>query len=277
MKASKIKFFAALLSVIPLAGACILSSEPEEIPSEEAEKPTGEETPSIKTFTHIVQFTSEEWTFSSLDVFLYEDFLIEHRRTEGKDSLHLTLKENKTYKIVAIANANGKFNEEALRHYDSWESFETCLSNENTDFPIMALSETLETDTDKTILYLKPLLCTIQIRSVSHLLSDDTLIETPRAYLKNCSSKGKPLTVGLIAPFEQKDSPITYLPSDIGLYTQYPGTVLYAYPNETASTPTTPPTELVLEYEINGQTRRYSQIIHPLERGCHEMIDIVIK
>ena len=80
-----------------------------------------------------------------------------------------------------------------------------------------------------------------------------------------------------MAPFEQKDSPAAYLPNDIGLYTQYPGMLLYAYPNETASTPTTPPTELILEYEINGQTRIYSRTIHPLERGSYTPVDIVIK
>lgn len=277
MKASKIQFFAALLSVIPLAGACILSGGPEETPSEETEKPSEEDTPTIKTYKRIVQFTSGGWPVSSLDIFLYEDFLIEHRRFEKKDSVQLTLEENKTYKMVAIANAMGKFNEEALRHYDSWESFETCLSDENTDFPIMAISETLVANIDRTVLQLTPLLCTIQIRSVSHLLSDDTLMENPRAYLKNCSSKGKPLAAGLMAPFEQEDSPAAYLPSDIGLYTQYPGMLLYAYPNETASTPTTPPTELILEYEINGQTRRYSRTIHPLERGSYTPVDIVIK
>lgn len=278
MKASKIFVFAALLSVTILAGACVLSESAKEIPTEGPEEPVKEPEEKVDTLTHALWFKSAEYTFSRLDVFLYDKTLIQHRVLHNQDSLHVNIKKDIDYTIVAVANIRGEFNDRALQHYDAWESFEINLSTEDPKFPIMgAIKKFSADDIGQGEIELTALLCTIELRSVTQLLSDDTLIENPRVHLSMRSTKARLLSIENIVPCEQKDSETIFLPSDIGVYTQYPGIKIYAYPNEVASTTTTPATELVLEYEINGTTKEYRQTIHPLQRGCWEMIDIEIQ
>ncbi len=278
MKASKIRFFAALLSVTILAGACVLLETQEEKPIEEPETPPEEQKDSSNVITQVIEFKPSEWPILSADIFLYTDHLLEHRTINNQDTIHLSLTKNQAYRIVTIANIHGQFNDTALEHYDAWESFETNLSIEDPALPIMTAREDINIENNESIsIQLKPALCYVQIRSITQMIGDDVLVENPRAYLSNCSTRTRPLSEGNIAPADQKDTEITYLPYDIGLYTQYPGTILCAYPNETPITPTTPATELVIEYEINGRTKEYRQSIHPIERGCWMLLDIELR
>lgn len=278
MKASKIFVFAALLSVTILTGACVLSESAKKISTEGPEEPVEEPEGQVDTLTHVLWFKSAEYAFSRLDVFLYDKTLIQHRVLHNQDSLHVIIKKDIDYTIVAVANIRGEFNDRALQHYDAWESFEINLSTEDPKFPIMgAIKKFSANDVGQGEIELTALLCTIELRSVTQLMSDEALIENPRVNLSMRSTKARLLSSENIGPCEQKDSETIFLPSDIGVYTQYPGIKLYAYPNEVASTTTAPATELVLEYEINGTTKEYRQTIHPLQRGCWEMIDIEIR
>lgn len=278
MKASKIFVFAALLSVTILAGACVLSESVKEIPAERPEEPVEEPKGKVDTLTPVLWFKSAEYAFSRLDVFLYDKTLIQHRVLHNQDSLHVNIKKDIDYTIVAVANIRGEFNDRALQHYDAWESFVINLSTEDPKFPIMgAIKKFSANDVGQGEIELTALLCTIELRSITQLISDEALIENPRVHLSMRSTKARLLSSENIVPCEQKDSETIFLPTDIGVYTQYPGIKLYAYPNEVASTTTAPATELVLEYEINGTTKEYRQTIHPLQRGCWEMIDIEIR
>ncbi len=278
MNASKIFVFAALLSVSLLAGACILSTSDDIMPPEGPEKPVEEPESRKDTLAQTIWFSSPEHAFSGLDVFVYDKTLVLHRRVNGQDSLHITLEKDMEYTIVAIANAIGEFNEKALQHYDAWAAFEVILSGENPEYPMMGAIKKVKAGSEsKSEIELTSLLCTIEIRSVTQLISDTALIENPRVHLANRSTKARLLSTENIAPSEQKDGETIFLPYDIGVYTQYPGVKLYAYPHEVPSTPTSPATELVLEYELDGITREYRQTVHPLRRGCYEMIDIEIR
>ncbi len=278
MKASKIFIFAALLSVTILAGACILSETEPESPAESPKEPIEEPKERIDTLSHILWFNRGKRSFSKLDVFLYDNTLKLHRVIYEQDSLHITLEKDTEYTVVAVANIRGEFNDKAVQHYDAWDAFEINLTTENPEHPIMGAIGKISANTEgQSEIELTSLICTIEIRSVTHLLSDDTLIENPRVHLTNRSTKSRLLSRGNIAPSEQEDSETIFLPSDIGVYTQYPGVKLYSYPNEVASTASSPATEIVLEYEINGTTKQYKQTVHPLQRGCWEMIDIEIQ
>ncbi len=278
MKASKIYVFAALLSVTILAGACILSESEKKIPTEGPEEPVEKPKEKDDTLNHILCFSSAEHAFSRLDVFLYDKTLIQHRVLHNQDSLHFNVKKDMDYTIVAVANIRGEFNDRALEHYDAWQGFEINLSTEDPKSPIMGVIKKFSADNvGQSEIELTALLCTIELRSVTQLISDEALIENPRVHLSKRSTKARLLSNENIAPCEQKDSETIFLPSDIGVYTQYPCVKLYSYPNEVASTASTPATEIVLEYEINGITKEYRQTVHPLQRGCWEMIDIEIR
>ena len=278
MKASKIKNFAALLSVISLAGACILHSPAAEPLPEEPEKPAEEPSDPKDTLARTLIFRAAEWPVSTIDLFLYTDCLQEHLTLRDSSSVLLNLEQGQSYRIVAIANIRGRFNDAALAHYDAWQAFETSLSDEDPAKPVMCATMDLTTEKgDTALVELAPMLCTIQIRSVTQYISDDTLIENPRVFLTGCSTRVRPFGEGRIAPLEQQDTDPVFLPCDIGLYSQYPGTCLYAYPNEVPETATSPATELVMEYELNGKTREYRKALHPLERGCWEPVDIELR
>lgn len=278
MKASKIKNFAALLSVISLAGACILHTPAADPFPEDPETPPEEPSTQKDTLTHTLIFRAREWPVSTLDLFLYTDCLQEHLTLKDSAYVLLHLEPGLTYRVIAIANIRGRFNDAALSHYDVWQAFETSLYSEEPSKPVMCADLVLTPEAnDTTTVELAPLLCTIQIRSVTQYISDDTLIENPRVYLKGCSTRARPFGEGRIAPLDQQDTAPVFLPCDIGLYSQYPGTCLYAYPNEVPETATSPATELVMEYELDGNTREYRKTLHPLERGSWKPVDIELR
>ena len=278
MKASKIKNFAALLSVISLAGACILHSPATEPLPEEPEIPIEEPSDPKDTLARTLIFRAAEWPVSTLDLFLYTHCLQEHLSIKDSANVLLHLERGVSYRIIAIANIRGRFNDAALAHYDAWQTFETSLSDEDPAKPVMCTALDLSSEAgDTALVELAPMLCTIQIRSVTQYISDETLIENPRVFLTGCSTRVRPFGEGRIAPLDQQDTAPVFLPCDIGLYSQYPGTCLYAYPNEVPETATSPATELVMEYELNGKTREYRKALHPLERGCWEPVDIELR
>ena len=174
-----------------------------------------------------------------------------------------------------MANATGTFNDDALAHYDAWDRFEMDIKYESPRFPIMGAEAII--NGDECLMTLSPLLCKVVLRSVTQYIDDEALVENPRIYLKNCSSAAALFPRQGYSPLRQMDTEPVFLPYDIGIYTQYPTICLYCYPNEMPPTPTTPPTELVMEYEWQGITKTYSETLHPLYRNSTVHLDIALK
>lgn len=282
MKTSmRIRLFTALLSAF-LAGACVFipsDDTPDAVTPEIPDKNPDvepEEKPSMRNLA--IRFetnASFECEIRKLDVFLYSDVLLTHRSIRGmRDSIHLCIPENAS-RIVTVANATGTFNDAALAHYDAWDRFEMDIKYETPRFPIMGAEAII--NGDECLMTLSPLLCKVVLRSVTQYIDDDTIAENPRVYLKNCSSAAALFPRQGYSPLRQMDTKPVFLPYDIGIYTQYPNICLYCYPNEMPSTPTTPPTELVMEYEWQGITKTYSETLHPLYRNSTVHLDIALK
>ena len=232
----RIRLFTALLSAF-LAGACVFipsDDTPDAVTPEIPDKNPDvepEEKPSMRSLA--VRFetnASFECEIRKLDVFLYSDVLLTHRSIQGKcDSIHLCIPENAA-RIVAVANATGTFNDAALAHYDAWDKFEMDIKYETPRFPIMG-AETI-INGDECLMTLSPLLCKVVLRSVTQYIDDETLVENPRIYLKNCSSAAVLFLRQGYSPLRQMDTEPVFLPYDIGIYTQYPDICLYCYPNK---------------------------------------------
>ena len=245
-------------------------------------KPTPEPTPEIpaEQLRSIIEIDTRcEWDISvgRIDLFVYGNILREHRVYDcPQDSVWIFAERGEAVRIVAIANAFGSFNEEALRHYDAWGGLELNLREEDPSRPIMGGTCGFTAGEDCRI-KISPLMCAIEIRSIEQAPLWDSVLHNPRAWLENAGSRGY-LFHDEIQP--SKDPAVTQirqLPYDIGLYTQYPGILMYCYPNETAAGPANPALEVVIEYEKDGTTLQYREEVHPVLRGSRIPLDIVIR
>lgn len=212
-----------------------------------------------------------------LDIFSYSDHLLQHRNIPHyQDTIHIPVV-SQSGVVVILANAFGSFNHQGLYHHDAWNEVSINLKNDNPLLPIMRdmihWHDPVQTLTSK----LKPLLCEIRLRSITHYLGDTFLLESPRVWLESASTYVALFREGNYPPINQEDTSPVFMPNDIGIYTQYPNISLWCYPNETPITPTSPPTKLIMEYELNGKTCKFSQEIHPILANGISYIDINIK
>ena len=177
----RIRLFTALLSAF-LAGACVFipsDDTPDAVTPEIPDKNPDvepEEKPSMRSLA--VRFetnASFECGIRKLDLFLYSDVLLTHRSIRGmRDSIHLCIPENAA-RIVAVANATGTFNDDALAHYDAWDRFEMDIKYESPRFPIMGAEAII--NGDECLMTLSPLLCKVVLRSATQYIDDEALVE----------------------------------------------------------------------------------------------------
>ena len=254
-----------LVTMLPLlAGAC-RSIECQEKP----DPPSPEPEPVVKqdsTVYRSLLTVDAPCPVRSLDIFVY--------RTDGlkdlvaylhadSDSAMVSLTDTLPKMVAVVANARGRFNPQGLNHYDSLGELRARLEDDTPQAPLMSGIGLLGRPVSLT-----PLLCTIELISVTNYYDGDVLAENPRVWLENVNSEAEIFRDQGFTVMDAHTSKKLNLPSDIGLYTQYPHTRLYCYPNDLPNPNAGhPDTELVLQYEIEGVTRTCRRTLHPIFRG----------
>lgn len=278
MKASKNKLFAALLMAF-LSGACILNdTEPIQSVSDETDHEPQETLDycQINIKPDIQSELNSE--IQKLDCFIYSDKLESHICLNSKNEFQTKFEVGKYCRIILIANAFGSFNESALLHYDNWDNLELYLKNERNEAPIMGGKNEFKIKKDSSItVTLKPLISIIHIRSITHHLGDDVILENPRIWIEGISNKARLFQEEGYTPLEQSDSKPIVTGTDIGVYTQYPDIKFVVYPNEMPPSFFCPTTKVVLECEYNGKdTRQFRYEVHPIYRNTYIPLDLDI-
>ena len=192
--------------------------------------------------------------------------LAAYLRSDGP-AAKLCLTDSLPKNIAVVANARGRFNLQGLQHFDSLGGIVVRLADEDPDAPIMSGIFSIRPGRDTT-LALTPLLCTVELISVSNCYDGDRLAENPRVRLENVNAEAELFREQGFAVREITSGKTVFLPYDIGLYTQYPHLRLHCYPNDLPNPGAgNPATELILECEIEGVTRSQRYALHPLMRG----------
>ena len=258
-----------LVTMLPLlAGACRLNGG-----QPTPDTPVPEPEPIVKQDT---TYHTSNLDFRAPFPVLWTDILV--YRSDGLKDLtaylhsdgptaELCLTDSLQKNIAVVANARGRFNLQGLQHFDSLGGIVVRLADEDPDAPIMSGIFSIRPGRDTT-LALTPLLCTIELISVTNYYDGDRLAENPRVRLENVNAEAELFREQDFAVREITSGQTVFLPYDIGLYTQHPHTRLQCYPNDLPNPGAgNPATELVLECEIEGVTwsRRYT--FHPLMRG----------
>lgn len=264
-----------------LAGVCCFMGCKEKVyiasrpalPDGEAKDTTTQVLPFLGKYNTTV-WAESDFPIERLDIFAYTEggALACHSRSTC-DSVCLELRTDEQYKLFAIANARGNFNDSALQHYDSLLGLEYSFADDTPEFPLMSGSGTPDTK-----IRLTPLMSKISIASVTSYLPDDVLAENPRVRLENANSRVKVFAESGFPVQSPTDGPVVRLPHDIGLYTVYPHISLYCYPNDlNENSESNPQTVLVMECEVQGKTRTIRIPVHPIGRGEEILIDIEIR
>ena len=215
-----------------------------------------------------------------LDLFVYRPDglkdLVTHVRAEGATA-RISLTDSLQKTVAVVANARGTFNTVALNHFDSLDELVIRFSDDDPEAPLMTGIGSFFPGRDTTVA-LTPLLCTIELTEVSNCLGGDRLAENPRVWLENINGEAGMFKLQGFAVRDPLRSRAVRLPYDIGLYSQYPGTKLFCYPNDLPN-PTTgnPATELVFQCEVEGETRTIKQVLHPIPRGSSIHVDVMIR
>ena len=213
-----------------------------------------------------------------LDVFLFSDSgtrpLEKHRRTVPGDTLQIVSSPGDKI-LVLIANSPYAFNLAAVPNLDAIEQIRVGFPDDDPRLPLMSAALSFEAGAESKA-ELQPLMCRIVIESVSNLMSGYRRLEDPQAFLSGMNPEAELLRYAGFAPsLPQSDTLKIPLPCDIGLFTQYPGTELFCYPNDPGeSSMSSPSTVLNLEGSIGGAQRLLSFPLPPLRRGCTVRADI---
>lgn len=174
--------------------------------------------------------------------------------------------------IVAIVNSPYNFNDQALTRIESLEQLRFKFKDDSPQHPAMSGSAVCVVAGSGTTVEMAvtPLMCSVILSEVSNNLSRYRLLENPRIRLLNMNAEAEILRTSGFRPAENSfDGELVPLPCDIGFYTQYPGTALCCYPDETPDDVLgTQQTELLFECEIQDTTRRFTVPLPPLKRGC---------
>ena len=179
--------------------------------------------------------------------------------------------------VVAVINSPRDFNMEALGRYDSMELLTSTFSEDSPARPLMSGSCNVPADGSATM-YVTPLLARVKLGEISNSMKGYTRLENPRIYLENISTAAEVLRTGGFRPSEMiDDPPRAYLPYDIGVFSQNPGTQLFCYPNDSAESIGTPLTNLVLECEIKGNTRTFAVPLKSVRRNSTTFVDLEVK
>ncbi len=259
-----------LLTLLPLlAGACRLYGGKEQINLEPPEpvQPVGQD--STRTFTAKVTLEADYPVRDAQILFYRSDGLKDLVMAVNSDGAvaDVEFTDSLPKTAAVIANSKYRLNTAALGHFDSLDQLVYRLEDEDTQAPLMTGIGSV-TPGENCRIRLSPLLCTVVLSEVTNLYEGDTLAEDPRVWLENANGETALFKASGFPVRDPQRTKAVRLPSDIGLYTQRPGTRLYCYPNDLPNpNPGNPATEIVLQYEANGETHSWRSTLHPIKRG----------
>ena len=180
---------------------------------------------------------------------------------------------------VAVIDSPRPLNISALGKFETMEQLVFNAADDDPERPAMTgTAEFCAEEGASVRLDASPLMCTIVLADISNELGGYTRLESPCIFLTGCNPSAEALRMVGFRPQEiPADTIRTQLPFDIGLFTQYPGTVLNCYPNDTPeSTLGTPRTEISLECTVKGSVVRFSTSLPPLERACTKRVSVTV-
>lgn len=197
-----------------------------------------------------------------LDLFIYEEGgvqqLVSHTLYDRPPGIIELDACSSPVLFAAVANCPFEFNTEALKLYSSLESLSFNLSDDLCAKPVLTGLATAGQSEDTFIIAIEPLRAEIRLRSVTNRYGGDSLIEEPKARLSGINTACEAFRWSGWYGSEPSDTPWQPLPCWIGLYTQYPGTTLYCYPNDASQGPGAAFLELSYRYEGRDMTKRIS-------------------
>jgi len=201
------------------------------------------------------------------DVFLFSASgtrpLLFHSRFEGAGPYRMPDSDSADGIAAVVANFPYDFIVSAIKTFDNLESVSLDFRSEDPRFPVMTgVSETLS---DVEVM---PLMSCVEIVSVSNNSERYQRLEDPFAFLSRTNPSAELFReVGFCVTAPSADTLRTSLPCDIGLFTQYPGTRLFCYPNDQIATASNPSTVLNLCGKMEGETRTMSFPVPPIRRN----------
>lgn len=170
--------------------------------------------------------------------------------------------------VVAIANCPFEINNAAVSKLESIELLRMDFKYDDPDHPVMSGCCTV-CEGGCSDLVLRPLMSKVVLTSVSNNMDGYRRLEDPRVYLGDTNPSAELLRNDGFRPDSQEtEESRVALPCDVGIFTQYPGTELFCYPNDyTDNIMGTPATALILECEIEGETHSFRAQLPPLPRN----------
>lgn len=216
-----------------------------------------------------------------VDLFVYGNdgtrSLESHVKFEAGENLYVESGSGSPRTVVAVANCPKAFNLKALAKMDSIEQLEFDLDADNPERPLMSgLAEF--TPGQDVVVTITPLLCRVNLNSVSNGLDGYELLEEPSVRLCDVTPSAKVLQFKDFRPSEV----ISYgaseaLPSDVGYYPSTPEISLWCYPNDTPETTLgAPRTSLEFNCRILGEECSFPISLPPLDRGSSTNVEIMI-
>lgn len=177
---------------------------------------------------------------------------------------------------VAVANSDKALSPVALDRYDSLKELGYEFSDEDSSAPIM--SGQCATYSQEGEITLTPLICQVVISSISNTMDGYELVESPRVRLFDLNCYAGIMQEEDFYPIEIVEyGEWEYLPYDIGMFTQNPGTTLFCYPNETAQASLGGVrTGLELDCMILGEPCSFTTELPPFDRGSKLLVDITV-
>lgn len=257
---------------------------------EEKEEEKAEEEP-IRTIRHeLAVICPYDWVdLGPSDLFIYSKegtgklLLYEHYENTGETLTYNLQEDCGPCTGVLISNCPFKFKLNTLDRMDSMQKMTYKLQDEDKDRPICSgVFDPCETtpgyETPLERVDLQPLMCRVILESISNGLDLYRLLESPSVWLSGASSSARVLQIKDFRPEENDDDPEKIsLDYDVGFFTQYPGTVLCCYPNDTPENILgVEKPELVFECTIDNVRRSYRIPLPPLQRGSTTKVNLVI-
>ena len=231
-------FINKLVSIIVICPVLAVSCVHTEAPDERA---TIEDTVIVRadTVRTVLKINPDcDWgSIKNTDILIYKaggtGELEKHIVTEGGGTVFELELEEGSKECVVVANSTRDLDIKIMERFDTMKSLTFEMDDEDTSAPVMTGHTTLKAG-GESVVDIRPFLCRTVIAEVSNALDDWVLMEEPEVFLSNVNPEVEVLRDKDFRPTAtQEEGPSAKLPYDIGFYSQYPGTVLHCYPNET--------------------------------------------
>ena len=286
-----------LLSITPAFVSCTMAG-------------TASEDPDIPVQIQLTR--SAKGSLNSLDIFFFNNDPLQrldaYQRIENCPASAVNgYSRSGEKRLALLANASGdKYTWSRIQSFPSLEGIRCRLDRENPASPVMSGTNTLQAGTDRFCpIALDPLLCRIVLGSISCDFHErpykGASLENVKVYLTNVSASTPPfpdsehsvmeellnpgrLDSAAVAALSHPEMVFAELGQSVGLGLVSPDLELYCYPNNPAGDDLgAPPTRLVIEGELQGETYYYpitladrKELPEGLVRGTTLRLDVTL-